>query len=158
MPDLNEDYLIRIAAARDAGIIGEHRAAMFRDMGLLAPQQYESLRKASESWIAGLYANGQYVGWLVEHQTAVVAGGGILLRESFPVPECCRVDRWAHIVNVYTDPNHRRRGLARRLMKTMLDWCAIQAIGHVTLAASDEGRPLYEDLGFTPTNDMKLRH
>jgi GNAT superfamily N-acetyltransferase len=156
MPDFHEDYLIRIAEAHDAGIIAEHRAAMFRDMGRISPQQYELLRKASESWIAGLFANGQYVGWFVEHRKAVVAGGGILIRESFPVPECCRVGRWAHIVNVYTDPNHRRRGLAQRLMQTMLDWCASHAIDQVTLAASDEGRPLYEALGFKPTTDMKL--
>jgi len=41
-------------------------------------------------------------------------------------------------------------------METILDWCASQGIDHVTLAASDEGKPLYESLGFKPTSEMKL--
>ena len=28
---------------------------------------------------------------------------------------------------------------------------------HVTLHASDKGRPLYESLGFEPTNEMRLK-
>jgi GNAT superfamily N-acetyltransferase len=114
------------------------------------------MRRAAEPWVAGLLANGQYVGWLVERGGAVVAGGGMLIRESSPFPGCYRVGRWGHVVNVYTDSAHRRLGLARRLMQTMLDWCEQNAIDHVTLAASEEGRPLYEALGFTATNDMKL--
>lgn len=156
MPDLKEEYSIRPAELLDATIISEHRAAIFRDMGVLAAEEYEPLRKASEPWIAGLLANGQYVGWLVERDNAIVAGGGILIHERGPVPGCCRVGRRGHIINVYTDHGHRRRGLARRLIQTMLDWCEQNAIDQVTLAASDEGRPLYESLGFRPTNDMRL--
>jgi GNAT superfamily N-acetyltransferase len=150
------DYLIRAARADDANTIAEHRAAMFRDMGLVSAREYELLREASRPWISSILASGQYLGWLVEHQKAVVAGGGILIRDLMPVPGCYRVGRWGHIVNVYTDPNHRRRGLARRLMNTILDWCKSHQIDQVTLAASDEGRPLYEALGFAPTSEMKL--
>jgi GNAT superfamily N-acetyltransferase len=112
---------------------------------------------ASEPWPSGLLANEGYFGWLVEHEDLVVAGGGILLRELPPTPGCLRLGRWAHVVNVYTEPGHRRRGLARSLMNVLLDWCAANAIDQVTLAASDEGRPLYESIGFTATADMKLR-
>jgi len=57
---------------------------------------------------------GDYIGGLVEYRRIVVAGGGI-------VPGCYRVGRWGHIANL--EPGHCRRGLARLLMKTMLDWC-----------------------------------
>ena len=96
------------------------------------------------------------MGWLVEQRRTVVAGGGIFVRELGPVPGCYRVGRWGHIANLYTEPAHRRHGLARRLMRTMLDWCNSHDIDHVTLAASDEGRPLYESLGFKATSEMKL--
>lgn len=42
-------------------------------------------------------------------------------------------------------------------MLTVLDWCAKQGIDPVTLAASQDGKPLYEDLGFEPASEMKLR-
>jgi GNAT superfamily N-acetyltransferase len=155
MPDANPDYRIRSAQQRDVPMIAHHRAAMFRDMGWIPEADYEMLRQASADWISGLLPAG-YAGWLVEHQQAVVAGGGFLLREMGPLPGCYRVSRWAHIVNMYTEPTHRRRGLARQLMQVILGACAQQGFDLITLAASDEGRPLYESLGFRPTNDMRL--
>ena len=121
---------------------------MFRDMGQLSSVDFEDLCKASEDWLAPRLANGEYIGWLVEHCGGVVAGGGVLIREMWPVPGCCRAGRWAHVGNVYTEPTHRRQGLARSLMETILQWCRSNAIDHITLAASREGRPLYQMLGF----------
>ena len=57
---------------------------------------------------------------------------------------------------MFTDAAHRRRGLARRLMETMLEWCRAEGMRFLYLHASDDGRPLYESLGFTPTNEMRL--
>jgi GNAT superfamily N-acetyltransferase len=156
MPDSNEDYVIRSAVADDAAILARHRASMFRDMGSVSPEESELLRKASEPWFSGLLTNGDYLAWLVEHRGVVVAGGGIFVRASGPAPGIYRLSRLGHIANVYTEPAYRRRGLARRLMETMLHWCASNGTDQVTLGASDEGRPLYESLGFQPTSDMRL--
>jgi GNAT superfamily N-acetyltransferase len=60
------------------------------------------------------------------------------------------------ILNMFTEPTFRRRGLARMLMQTMIAWCREQGYKTVALHASDEGRPLYESLGFQPTNEMRL--
>jgi GNAT superfamily N-acetyltransferase len=154
-PD-TEELRIRPATPTDAAIIAHHRAAMFQDMGRVSPEEYQLLRAASESWIAGVLANQQYIGWLVEDGSGIVAGGGLLLREQFPTAGCYKIGQWAHIMNVYTKPEYRRRGLARRLMILMIDWCAAQKIDQVTLTASDEGRHLYESLGFVQTSDMRL--
>lgn len=151
------ELTIRLAGPGDAATIAHHRAAMFQDMGRLASiAEYELLREASEQWLAGALENRQYTGWLIEDGTEIVAGGGILVRELIPIPGCYKTGRWAYIMNVYTRPAYRRRGLARRLLQTMLDWCAEQKMDQVTLIASDEGRPLYESLGFRQTAEMKL--
>jgi GNAT superfamily N-acetyltransferase len=152
------EAVIRRAHAGDAATIARHRAAMFRDMGDLPADDFAALCMTSEDWLAPRLANGEYVGWLVEQDGVVVAGGGVLLREMWPVPGCCRAGRWAHVGNVYTEPSCRRQGLARRVMETILEWCRSQAIDHVTLAASREGRPLYEFLEFEADDmAMKLR-
>jgi predicted acetyltransferase len=65
--------------------------------------------------------------------------------------------RWALIINIYTEPKVRRRGLARRLMLLMIQWLKEQGFSSVVLHASHAGRPLYEKLGFVPTNEMRLR-
>ena len=156
MTAITGEYIIRKAALRDVALIAHQRAAMWRDINGLSPDEYEALRQACEAWIGPLFANGGYAGWFAERDGVAVAGGGLLIRQHGPYPGRLGPGRWAHIVNVYTEPKHRRRGLARRIMETMVDWCFEQGFADITLTASDEGRPLYESMGFEPTSDMRL--
>jgi GNAT superfamily N-acetyltransferase len=59
------------------------------------------------------------------------------------------------IVNVYTEPTWRGRGIARALMQALMDWADTAGCDRVLLHASDAGRPLYQSLGFAPTNEMR---
>ena len=151
------DYTIRPATVDDAATIARHRASMFLDMGEVSVEEAAILRSESEPWLARLLGNGGYAGWLCFEDAKVVAGAGVLIQEVGPRPGCYLIGRAAHVVNVYTKPGHRRHGLARQLMLTILDWCRDQEMFQVTLAASSEGRRLYESLGFQATNDMRLR-
>jgi GNAT superfamily N-acetyltransferase len=84
-----------------------------------------------------------------------VAGAGLLVVPWVASPRN-PVPRIAYVLNVYTDPAYRRRGLSRRLMETIIAWCREQGFGVVHLHASEVGRPLYESLGFEPSNEMRL--
>ena len=53
-----------------------------------------------------------------------------------------------YITNVYTVPEHRGKGLAKTLLKTLLDDAKSRGIKKIWLGASKLGRPLYEKLGF----------
>jgi len=64
--------------------------------------------------------------------------------------------RRATILNVYTTPEYRRRGIAGKLIQTMIAWCKQQGLARVTLHASEAGRHLYQSLGFEPSNEMRL--
>jgi predicted GNAT family acetyltransferase len=57
---------------------------------------------------------------------------------------------------VYTRPESRRKGLARKLMDVTLAWCLLNRVRTVILHASDDGRRLYESLGFKSTNEMRI--
>ena len=41
-------------------------------------------------------------------------------------------------------------------MRTLIDWCRTEGFESVNLHASADGRPLYEQLGFEATNEMRL--
>jgi hypothetical protein len=41
-------------------------------------------------------------------------------------------------------------------MRRLLAWAREERLDRVVLHASAEGRPLYERLGFVPTNEMRL--
>ena len=155
---MDEDAIVlREATPDDVAVILGHRSAMFRDMRTATEDQLQRMVAATEPWLAGALADGTYHGWLaVTADGSVVAGGGVIVtpwlarpREGDP--------RHALIVNVYTDPAWRGRGLARRIMEAILAWLRAQGLRSVSLHASDAGRHLYETLGFEPTNEMRLR-
>lgn len=56
--------------------------------------------------------------------------------------------RLAWVGMVLTRPEYRRRGLARRLMEDLIEMADQDGIGTLKLDATDDGRPLYENLGF----------
>src|SRR5258706_12486200 len=103
-----------------------------------------------------MLVRGEYLGWLVMYNDrSVAAGGGMILRKLLPRPHVLQGGTESLIINIYTEPEHRHRGLARRLMQTMLAWCEQHRIANVVLHASDEGWPLYQNLGFIQTNEMR---
>lgn len=54
----------------------------------------------------------------------------------------------AHIMNVYTNENYRRRGIARKMVTTLLGEAKTRGVTYVSLDATENGRPLYLTLGF----------
>jgi ribosomal protein S18 acetylase RimI-like enzyme len=65
-------------------------------------------------------------------------------------------ERRGYILNVYVEPSFRRRGHARRLMQQACEEGQRRGINYVILHATDQGRPLYERLGWTPTAELAL--
>lgn len=57
--------------------------------------------------------------------------------------------RTGTVLNVYTRPEYRRRGLARRVMRRLIDEARALELSAVSLKATEAGRPLYRGLGFT---------
>lgn len=154
-------FRIRTATAADAGIIARHRVAMFRDMGQIPSDALASeLLALSANSLVALLSDGTYVGWLaIDGRDQVIAGAGVHIKHQLP-----RIaEHGTHVetapaplvVNVYTEPQWRGRGIARALMTTLMAWARERGFDRVLLHASDDGRPLYASLGFVPTNEMR---
>jgi GNAT superfamily N-acetyltransferase len=159
-------FQIRGATGADVELISWHRARMFKDMGELPPDLFESFRVQSRIKLLTMFERGDYVGWLASPENElerIVAGAGVQLREVPPHPQTNpsgKIDivssRQAIIQNVFTEPDWRRRGLAALLIKRIIDWTREQGVDSLVLHASDEGRALYEQLGFIATTEMRF--
>lgn len=148
--------LIRGATVADVPIITVHRRAMFEDMGFTDRGALDRMDERFPDWLRGRIDRGEYVGWLViSEDGTVLAGVGLWLHDNLPSPRDQSAQR-AYVLNVYTHPEHRRQGHARRLMNTLLEWCRNHRIRTVMLHASDAGRSLYESLGFRQTDEMRI--
>ncbi len=153
----SDDITIRRAAPRDCDVILHHRRSMFQEMKEGTADELDRTVQIARPWLIGALANGTYQGWLADDgQGNVVAGAGVVIL-SWPASPKNLENRRALIVNVYTEPQFRSRGLARQLMLTVLDWLKEQGFRMAALHASEAGKHLYETLGFRPTNEMQVR-
>jgi GNAT superfamily N-acetyltransferase len=150
------DFTIRPATADDIPLLLRHRRMMWWDMGRRDEAALDLADQAAAEYFADAISCGMYRGFLAIDDAGQVIGGGGIVISPWPSLLGQRQPRRAMILNVYVEPCHRRRGVARKLMETMIEWCRENGFVNVALHASEEGRQLYEQLGFKPTNEMKL--
>jgi GNAT superfamily N-acetyltransferase len=149
-------YTIRAAGVEDLDVVLRHRRRMFEDMGYTDAGALDAVVAVSTPLIERGLREETYRAWFVlDEQGRVVAGAGVIILTFQPHARDPRAER-AWIVNVFTEPEHRRKGLARTVVRAAVDWCRGAGMKYVFLHASDDGRALYEGLGFRPTGEMRL--
>ena len=152
LPNLN----IRVATINDIPEILRQRRAMYEDMDYRDADALAAMVSLSADYLTEALSDGSFRAWLASVENRVVAGGAIVIAPwpAHPYDLECRRPT---ILNVYTHPDYRRRGIARRLMQTMIDWCRCEGFARVNLHASEDGRHLYESMGFEVSNEMRLK-
>jgi GNAT superfamily N-acetyltransferase len=157
MDAMQSDITIREASPTELAIILHHRRSMFRDMGEGTVEELDRMVVVAKPWLERALADGSYRHWLALDGSGRVAGGGGVLLGPWPAnPKDACTER-AVILNVYTEPEFRKRGIARQIMVTILAWIKQRGLRAVNLHASKEGRRLYEKMGFEATNEMRLK-
>jgi len=149
-------YTLRAATITDAPILARQRRLMFNAQGPLPAADGDQMEAAIRGYIQRAMPAGTFRAWVVEQEHAVVAGGGLQLRTLMPRPGFVLGEPEGLIVSMWTEPDHRRKGLGRRVVQAILAWGRANGVTRFTLHASQDGRPLYQLYGFRSTNEMRL--
>jgi GNAT superfamily N-acetyltransferase len=147
-------YRLRAATLDDVDALVHHRFAMFTDMGITLNEAV--LEPAFRAWLARLMPDGIYRAWLAETEAGVVVAGAGMTIIPWPPGPRDPGDRVGFVYNVYTEPAHRGRGLARRIMTEIHDWCRQDGITSLALNASQAGEPLYASMGYMVTTSPMM--
>jgi ribosomal protein S18 acetylase RimI-like enzyme len=147
------------ARALDSGdleLVCRHREAMFREAGRDAAT-LATMTAHFRAWLAPRLADGRYFGFALidaEANDALLAGIGLMEIDWPPHPAHPEQDRRGYVLNVYVEPHARRRGLARQLMQLADEEFARRGIRYAILHATEQGRDLYRQLGWSGTTEM----
>jgi GNAT superfamily N-acetyltransferase len=159
------EFLIRRAEVGDAAVIAQHRARMFHDMGELSGDAFDDFLAASKAWTERALVSGEYIGWLAapeKEPALIIAGAGVQRRQVPPHPHpparngAFAKGRHAIVLNVFTEPEWRKRGVAPLLMEEIIRWAREEKLDRLVLHASAQARSLYERMGFVATNEMRF--
>lgn len=145
------EYSFRQASLPDLPLIVEMKLQMFRDAGHFDLLAQDAARLVLADYRL-MYEAGTATHFVAGGPTPV-AMAGAFLKSDIPFRYFAS-PTYGFIGDVYTAEGHRQRGLARRLNEMALDWLDARGARMVRLLASAAGRPLYEKLGFVPTDEM----
>jgi ribosomal protein S18 acetylase RimI-like enzyme len=152
-----DEITIRQATVSDIPDLVCLRRVMFESMGFDDPVQLASADAAAAAYFAKSIPAEAFTGWLAITSTGVVVGSGGVVIDQHPPGPGNLSGQVGYIMNLVTAPGYRRQGIARRVMQAMLEWLAERKTRHVTLHATEAGRPLYRELGFVDSNEMRLK-
>lgn len=144
----------RIATADDAPLIAAHRRAMFAAIGGTPAPILDTMSRSFEPWVARMIAEGKYIGWITQDDSRPIAGIGLLVLDWPPHPFDPAGEHRGYLLNVYVEPEYRKRGVARSLVERCLAEAHRRSLRVVALHSSDAARSIYDALGFRATNEM----
>jgi GNAT superfamily N-acetyltransferase len=144
--------IIRRATLEDLPLLLRYRRGMAEEMNAPDPVALDRMIAALEPYLRVAIPEGRWHAWIAEP-----GGCGAVEIVQWVPGRLDPTPRRAWIHSVYIEPSLRRRGIGRQLTQTMVAWCREQGFQSVYLHASEQGRPLYESLGFEPSTEMRLR-
>ena len=144
----------RSTTPADAPLVTAHRRAMFAAMGRPQESILDAMSRNFEPWVERMISAGKYTGWITKEDGRPVASAGILVLDWPPHPlDPAGVER-GYLLNVFVEPDYRKRGLAHALVDLCLAEAHKRGLRVVALHSSDAARPIYETFGFRSTSEM----
>ena len=144
MEDIDELVRTRIIVLRAANKLSDDE-----DMSVVEEESYAYYRRALES--------GEHIAYLVYDNGKFIGAGGLSFYQVMPTYHN-PTGKKAYIMNMYTNPAYRRKGIAYQTLNLLVADAKNKGIDAISLEATEMGRPLYEKFGFTGMNDeMELK-
>jgi GNAT superfamily N-acetyltransferase len=156
---MNDELSMRDAVHADISVLANHRRWMFEEMATLRGKPYgpHDLDEMTAEYTRYLTERlgGDIRAWVIEAGDRLIASGAVFVYDLLPRPGDW-TGRTALLHSMYTDPDYRRRGLAKQIVLKAIEFCKAEGFRGLRLHASDAGRPVYQSLGFAPTTEMSL--
>lgn len=113
------------------------------------------LRERLEAYFCN-HLGKEFFAWVAEIDERAVSSVFCVLDEH-PATPASPTGRIATLLNVYTDPVFRRRGIATLLLEAVMREAAERGADRVDLSATSAGLPLYEKMGFVKSRYTAMR-
>ena len=123
------DYLIEMQGERAQGYLQE-------------------LQQNLQSFFRQTMSEGSFFALQAEYEGEIVSYGGMILKK---IPGDLNQSSYleGEILNMYTLPEYRRKGISSLVLKKLLEEARIMGLSKVALHCSKAGEPLYRKFGFS---------
>lgn len=152
---MSNDICIRRATIKDLKTLIKYRIALFKEMGHIDDVSTEKFFiETLERYFTEALPKNEFLSWVVEIDGKIIASSGLVILKKPPTPRNPS-GKEAYIMNMYTSPDWRKRGIATRLLEEIFSFLQEFKIKKMSLHATDIGISVYEKMGFR-TSDIEM--
>ena len=136
------------ATTNDTEQLTELRVAyILEDFGEVDTADLKAMRETLPDYYSRHLNEDLYV-YIARMDDGEIVACALLLIVEKPASPADITGKTGTVLNVYTKPEYRHKGYAKKLMKMMLEDAAKEHLSVVELKSTDEGYRLYQSLGF----------
>jgi GNAT superfamily N-acetyltransferase len=158
----DEPWTVRRAVEGDIGDLVRLRLAMLAELNEIDDSEMEGTVAANRRYFREKLPDGEFIAFLAEAEAEaeaegeIVATSGLAFWERPPTSGSPGID--GYIMNMYTVPEWRGRGIASALLERLVHCAQEAGARRVFLrAVSPEGRRIYQQLGFVGSDTYMER-
>lgn len=119
-------------------------------------EETEILRKSLREYFAKAIPSHAFIAWLAEYNGRIVGTGGMVVWERPANYGGLESGRLGYILNCYTIPEARRKGICTRLLCELIKEAKSLGLRYLHLNATEDGMQIYRKAGFAEPDDTEL--
>jgi GNAT superfamily N-acetyltransferase len=141
-------YRLRKATLNDIEVLIDFRVIFLKEIQDPPPaEEMDLFRKSLKEFFLNKMKSHEFIAWLAESDNEIIATSGLSFLEK-PPHFINKTGKFAYIMNMYTKPEWRRKGIGAAFLEKLFEEIKKKGIQLVSLHATPSGRPLYEKYGF----------
>ncbi|MFX1304976.1 MAG: GNAT family N-acetyltransferase [Promethearchaeota archaeon] len=148
-------YSLRKANPNDIDKLIEFRVEFLKEVQESpSDREIEKFRKILNEFFLDKMKSNEFIAWLAESDKEVIATSGLSFLQK-PPHFINMTGKFAYIMNMYTKPKWRRKGIGAALLEKLFEEIKKKGIQSVVLHTTPGGRSLYEKYGFRENDGDK---
>ena len=154
---MRNQIIYRRATLSDVPALVEYRVKFLNELYDHAEDHAtKTIREHLQRYFTRAIPSGDFIAWIAEMSGKIVATTGMVIWEKPATYDGAETGRLAYLLNFYTIPEARRKGIASKLLKELIKEARLLGIKYLHLHASKDGEPIYRKAGFTETHFPEL--
>lgn len=148
---------IRQATVQDMDLLMQWRMEVLHEVfAIPSEQSLPELEEENRRYYQTELPRGGHIACFAYIGGEAVGCGGMCLYDEMPSPDNPK-GKCAYLMNIYSRPQFRRHGIGNAVVRWLIGQAEQCKITKIYLEASEDGRPLYQEIGFQDMSGyMKL--
>lgn len=149
-----DEITYRPANVADVAALTDLRLAFLAEVSTASPN--DNTRAAIMEYFRHAIPSGQFFAYVAIAKSQIVAASGLVYHDH-PPSHFHPTGREGYIMNMYTVPAWRRRGISTKLVQMLIEHARKNRCDRVSLHTHPQGKSIYTKVGFVPIDtEMRL--